>query len=356
MDNNDDRNNYTDRLKAINEPLLVWYAAHARELPWRSEPAPYRVWISEIMLQQTRVEAVRSYFDRFMRALPDVAALAAVDDDRLMKLWEGLGYYSRARNLKKAAQRVMETYGGVIPSEPEELLTLPGIGDYTAGAIASIAFGRAVPAVDGNVLRVISRLLASRGDITKATTKKQITQFLSETMPRSRCGDFTQALFEVGALICVPNGAPKCGECPLRSLCLAADQELTAEIPVKTAAKPRRVEERTVCIFERGGEVALRRRPPEGLLASLYELPNAEGKLEPDEVIAAFGLTSGTVLEIEPLPAAKHIFSHVEWRMIGYRLRLNGDFPTGCIAADKEKLDTTYALPNAFAAYKRFIC
>ncbi|MCC8061496.1 MAG: NUDIX domain-containing protein, partial [Clostridiales bacterium] len=234
--------------------------------------------------------------------------------------------------------------------------TLPGIGDYTAGAIASIAFGRAVPAVDGNVLRVISRLLASRGDITKVTTKKQITQLLSEIMPHSRCGDFTQALFEVGALICVPNGAPKCGECPLRPLCLAADQGLTAEIPVKAAAKPRRVEERTVCIFERGGEVALRRRPPEGLLASLYELPNAEGKLEPDEVIAAFGLTSGTVLEIEPLPAAKHIFSHVEWRMIGYRLRLNGDFPTGCIAADKEKLDTTYALPNAFAAYRRFIC
>ncbi len=267
----------SDRLRAMNRPLLAWYEAHARVLPWREDPEPYRVWISEIMLQQTRVEAVKPYFERFMEALPDAAALASVEDDRLMKLWEGLGYYNRARNLKKAAIEIQERFGGRMPSEYEDLLSLPGIGSYTAGAIASIAFGRPVPAVDGNVLRVISRVTASREDILKASTKRWMEEELRRTMPQDAASAFNQGLIEIGAIVCVPNGPPKCGACPLASICLARKQDLIGEIPVKTPPKKRRLEERTVLILEHAGQVGLRKREDTGLLASLYELPNVEG-------------------------------------------------------------------------------
>ncbi len=338
------------RLRAVARPLLAWYGEHARVLPWRSAPSGYRVWISEIMLQQTRVEAVKPYFERFVTELPDVRALAEVPDDRLMKLWEGLGYYSRARNLKKAAQLVTERYGGELPKDYESLLALPGIGSYTAGAIASIAFGQAVPAVDGNVLRVVSRVLASRDDILKQATKKRLERLLAETMPRERTGDFNQAFIEVGAVVCVPNGEPKCGECPCFSLCLARQRGLTEVIPVRTPAKARRIEERTVCLLECGRQVVLRRRAATGLLASLYELPNEEGHLAADHLAETFGFSPEAVIDIERLPDARHIFTHVEWRMIGYRVRLK-KLPPGCIAAGREELETVYALPNAFGKY-----
>lgn len=343
------------RLEAMNRPLLAWYEQHARILPWREEPEPYRVWISEIMLQQTRVEAVKPYFERFMTALPDVAALAHVEDDRLMKLWEGLGYYNRARNLKKAAGIIMEMYGGKIPSKYDELLKLPGIGSYTAGAIASIAFGQPVAAVDGNVLRVISRVTASREDILKASTKRWMEEQLKASMPAKRASDFNQGLIEIGAIICVPNGQPKCGECPLESICLASKQGLTGVIPVKTPPKKRRMEERTVCILEYENQVGIRKREDSGLLASLYELPNVEGHLRKEQLSEAFGIPLETVAEITPLPEAKHIFSHVEWRMIGYRVRLNQGIPHGYITADKDELKTVYALPNAFGRYTKLI-
>ncbi len=343
------------RLRAMNRPLLAWYEEHARILPWRESPQPYRVWVSEIMLQQTRVEAVKPYFERFLAALPDIKALAAVPEDRLMKLWEGLGYYNRARNLKKAACVIEEQYGGQMPSEYEELLKLPGIGSYTAGAIASIAFGKPVPAVDGNVLRVISRVTASREDILKASTKRWMEEHLRETMPKERASHFNQGLIEIGAIVCVPNGAPKCEECPLASICLAARQGLIGEIPVKTPPKKRRVEERTVCILEQGSRVGIRRREESGLLASLYELPNVEGHLKPEELYEAFGLTEGAVEEITALPEAKHIFSHVEWRMIGYRIRLKNTIPQAYISVEKDDLKQVYALPNAFGRYTKLI-
>ena len=345
----------TDRIRAINRPLLNWYRSHARILPWREEPKPYRVWISEIMLQQTRVEAVKPYFERFIEALPDISSLAEVDDDRLMKFWEGLGYYNRARNLKKAAQIIVNEYGGQMPSEYEELLKLPGIGSYTAGAIASIAFGQAVPAVDGNVLRVISRVTASYEDILKASTKKWMENQIRETMPRNEAGDFNQALIEIGAIVCVPNGHPKCSECPLESICLAGQQKLWQEIPVKTSPKKRRIEEKTVCILEYRDQVALKKRKGEGLLASLYELPNEDGFLNEENLSEAFGIPAGTILEIEPLPEAKHIFSHVEWRMRGYRIRLSDLIPEHYIFAGKEELKTVYALPGAFNRYTKLI-
>lgn len=343
------------RLRAMNGPLLSWYEEHARVLPWRENPEGYRVWISEIMLQQTRVEAVKPYFERFLEALPDVHALAEVEDDRLMKLWEGLGYYNRARNLKKAAGMIVEEYGGIMPETYEELLKLPGIGSYTAGAVSSIAFGHPVPAVDGNVLRVISRVTASREDILKASTKKWMENHLRETMPKDRASHFNQGLIEIGAIVCVPNGQPHCGECPLESICLARKQNLISEIPVKTPPKKRRLEDKTVCILEWENQIGLNKREDTGLLASLYELPNREGHLSPQEIPKAFGLDPDTIVELESIGTAKHIFSHVEWHMIGYRVLLKSEIPKAYIAAKKEELKTTYALPNAFGKYTKLI-
>lgn len=350
----------TDRLRAMNGPLLAWYEEHARVLPWREDPKPYRVWISEIMLQQTRVEAVKPYFERFMEALPDVWALAEVEDDRLMKLWEGLGYYNRAHNLKKAAQVLVDQYDGQMPADYEVLLGLPGIGSYTAGAIASIAFGIPVPAVDGNVLRVISRVTASYEDILKQSTKRWMEAGLGRTMPRDRASHFNQGLIEIGAIVCVPNGQPHCGECPLESVCLARKQGLIDELPVKTPPKKRRIEERTVCIIEGfapegGRRIGIRKRDDSGLLASLYELPNVEGYVGQEALAEAFGLASEQIVHMEKLPEAKHVFSHVEWRMIGYRILLNGALPEAYLAVRTEELKERYPLPNAFGRYTKLI-
>lgn len=314
-------------LKQICGPLLDWYHKNRRILPWREEATPYRVWISEIMLQQTRVEAGRGYFERFTAQLPDVEALANVEDEQLMKLWEGLGYYNRARNLKKAAGIVMEQYGGEIPPSYEELLKLPGIGPYTAGAISSIAFGIAAPAVDGNVLRVVSRIMERRDDIAQASVKKAMEEELGEIMPREKPGDFNQALMELGAIVCIPNGAPKCGECPVSGLCRSRAAGTQEEIPVKKSKKERRIEEKTVLILiDDAGRMALRRRPEKGLLSGLWELPSLEGTLNAEQVKEALE-KAGVALadgDIEGTADSKHIFSHVEWRMKGYRIRVQG--------------------------------
>lgn len=344
-----------ERLRAINKPLLNWYESHARILPWREEPLPYRVWISEIMLQQTRVEAVKPYFERFMEALPTVQDLANVSEDRLMKLWEGLGYYNRAKNLQKSARMIIEEFGGEIPSQFEELLKLPGIGTYTAGAISSIAFDKPVPAVDGNVLRVLSRLLGSKEDILKQSTKRWMEQELAKTMPQTRASHFNQGLIEIGAIVCVPNGQPKCDSCPLASLCIARKEHLIGEIPVKTPPKKRRIEERTVLILETNQMVAIRKRPDQGLLASLYELPNVEGHYEIDMLEKEFLLEGIPILEIEALPKAKHIFSHVEWHMIAYRVILKDVLSENYLFIEKEQLKIQYPLPNAFAKYTKLI-
>lgn len=345
----------TERLRRINKPLLAWYKACARSLPWRENAHPYRVWISEIMLQQTRIEAVIPYFERFMRELPDVEALAGVEDDRLMKLWEGLGYYNRAKNLKKAAGVIVSQYKGQMPSGFSDLIKLPGIGSYTAGAIASIAFNETVPAVDGNVLRVVSRILASREDILRPSTKKRMERILAEIMPEGAAGSFNQSLMELGERICVPGGQPKCRECPVQEICLARVHSLTEEIPVKTPPKKRRIEDRTVCILEYRGQIGLRRRDETGLLASLYELPNVEGRLTREQVFEIFHLDLHDVIRAEQLPEAKHIFSHVEWHMTGYWIELKKELGKEYIAAEKQELKTIYPLPNAFGRYTKLI-
>ncbi|MCD8096781.1 MAG: A/G-specific adenine glycosylase [Lachnospiraceae bacterium] len=345
-------------LEQIVRPLLTWYDEHARSLPWREEPTPYRVWVSEIMLQQTRVEAVRPYFERFLQALPDVRALSACPEDELLKLWEGLGYYNRARNLKRATQIIVEEYDGQFPADYEALLGLPGIGSYTGGAIASIAFGIPVPAVDGNVLRVLSRLMASYDDILKQSVKRDFERRIQEIIPRERAGDFTQALIEIGALVCVPNGKAKCAKCPLASLCRARALGVVDELPRKKKPKERRIEERTVLVLREGSRVAIRKRPPKGLLAGLYELPNVEGKMTEREVLETLRRWGLAPLRILPLADAKHVFSHVEWHMSGYAVSLEetDDMEeSGLLFIEAEETQERYPIPAAFAAYAGYM-
>lgn len=340
-----------DRLKAAEKPLMAWYKENARELPWRKKPEAYRVWISEIMLQQTRVEAVKPYFSRFMEALPDVKELAFVEEETLLKLWEGLGYYNRARNLQKAARVCVEEYAGQLPASYERLLALPGIGSYTAGAIASIAFGLPEPAVDGNVLRVLSRLFESRDDIGKQSVKRQMEQELREVIPKELPGDFNQALIELGALVCIPSGEPLCSQCPFSTLCLAKRHQTTGEIPVKAGKKERRREEKTIFIIEYEDKAAIRKRSAKGLLASLYEFPNLPGHLKEEEVPEALAIGREDILSIEPLPEAVHIFSHVEWHMTGFRVMIKRELPQQYPMKQVEEIFEKYPLPNAFQAY-----
>ena len=339
-------------LNEITAPLLYWYQGAARDLPWRREPTPYHVWISEIMLQQTRVEAVKGYYARFLGAFPTVEALAAADDDALNKVWQGLGYYSRARNLKKAAVALVRDFGGQLPADHSALLTLPGIGAYTAGAIASIAFGLPTPAVDGNVLRVVTRLCADDSDITKQTTKDAVTDALEAIYPRTPedAAMMTQALMELGATVCVPNGAPHCAECPLASLCCAHAEGTELNYPNKPPKKGRTLVDKTVFLLRCGDRYAIRQRPDEGLLAGLWEFPSVDRHLAPEEVVGYLQTLGLTAAEVTQLPDAKHIFTHIEWHMRGYEVRVREEIPS-YVWADVDEIQDIYSIPSAFKAF-----
>ena len=409
-------------LKLLVEPLQTWFLEHKRVLPWREHPTGYYVWISEIMLQQTRVEAVKPYFDRFIKELPTIEALAYCPEDKLLKLWEGLGYYNRVRNLKVAANQILEEYHGRMPSEYEDLIKLKGIGSYTAGAISSIAFGKPVPAVDGNVLRVISRVTADDSDIMKQSVRKNMEAHLLALM-RNQTGDlkeerkkqttnadlvsrcnlvipqiFNQALMELGAMVCVPNGAPHCEICPWKDLCEAKKQNRIGELPVKKKAKQRKIEQKTVLIVKDGEQVALHKRPNKGLLAGLYELPNIEGYLSEEEVTQYLRKEGYEPIRIQKACEAKHIFSHVEWHMKGYvvflqakeyesdiqkkdvsnknmlemtdskQITINETLGLGSVKREQEKADKNdwifvdvdetkqhYAIPSAFVKYAEYL-
>ncbi len=339
-------------LAALSLPLLRWYRANARDLPWRQTDDPYRIWISEIMLQQTRVAAVLGYYERFLAAFPSVEALASAPEDRLMKLWEGLGYYSRVHNLQKAARLVAEQFAGHFPASYESLLALPGIGEYTAGAIASAAFGLPEPAVDGNVLRVITRLTDCHDDIMSPAVKRAVREQLRAVIPSSAADIriFNQATMELGATVCVPNGPPKCEVCPAAAFCLGHIRSTAESLPVKAPKRKRRVEEKTVFLLLQEGRVALRRRPDTGLLAGLWEFPNLDGALDEPTAASAveeWGLTPADWLE---QIAAKHIFTHIEWLMTGYVLRVTGNCPEDFFWADAAALKE-HAVPSAFARY-----
>lgn len=343
-------------LKRIAAPLLKWYDGHARVLPWREQPTPYRVWVSEIMLQQTRVEAVKPYFERFIRELPGIRDLAEVPEDRLMKLWEGLGYYNRVRNMQKAAGILVEENNGEMPPDFDRILKLPGIGRYTAGAIASIAFGIPRPAVDGNVLRVLSRVQKSYEDIMKQSVRRKMEEQVQMVIPKKRAGDFNQSLIELGAIVCVPNGAPKCEECPLRSLCMAHEAGVELELPKKAPPKKRKIEDRTVLVLLSDNQAALRKRPSKGLLAGLYELPNLEGRYDSDEILEYVKGLGLSPIRIWPLPEAKHIFSHIEWHMAGYAVKIEEpeQVPEGFFFVEKEQMEEHYSIPAAFGAYTEY--
>lgn len=335
-------------LENIEQPLLSWYDGNARVLPWRERPDPYKVWVSEIMLQQTRVEAVKPYFDRFLSVLPNIASLAAVSEEKLLKLWEGLGYYNRARNLQKTAKIVLERFNGKLPAEYEQLLTLPGIGEYTAGAIASIAYQKPVPAVDGNVLRVITRVLASFDNISLPETKRDIRQRLLNIIPHDRPGDFNQALMELGATVCLPNGTPMCLLCPLREECQSFLEGLTDQIPVKNRKKERKIEQRTLLILYHSGKVLLQKRKKKGLLANLWEYPNYLGKMTRKQVSEELDRQGIRPIKIEKCGTAKHIFTHVEWHMQGYFIQAEN---RGNIVGEwvsLEDMKQNFALPSAY--------
>lgn len=343
-------------MENIAPALLDWFYKNRRILPFREDPTPYHVWLSEVMLQQTRVSAVLPYYERFLAALPDIPALAACDEEKLHKLWEGLGYYSRVRNLQKAAKIVCEQYGGQLPADYAALRALPGIGDYTAGAIASISFGIPVPAVDGNVLRVFSRLYNDPGVITDPKVKKAFTARVMEHQPPEKAGDYNQALMELGALVCVPNGAPLCEQCPLARLCQARAAGTALSLPQKAAPKARKLEDLTVALVESPAGFLIQRRPEKGLLAGLWQPLLWEGAAMTAEQLPAALTALGIhgITEVQPIPKAKHIFSHIEWRMTGYTVTVEAQpAPDGWIWATREQLQTEYTLPGAFKAYKK---
>lgn len=336
------------------DDLLVWYDANARELPWRNQSNPYYTWVSEIMLQQTRVEAVKGYFARFIHALPTIEHLAKASPDQLLKLWEGLGYYNRVRNMQKAAITVVEQYNGELPKDYHALLSLSGIGTYTAGAIASIAYQIPVPAVDGNVLRVTKRLTGSYDDIMLPKIKKELETDMLKIMPATRSGDLNQAIMDLGATVCIPNGKPLCSQCPLSHNCKAFQENLTDVLPVKSSKKSRRLEDKTVFLFSCNGEYALHQRMEKGLLAGLWEFPNVNEKLTLEKLEQLLEEHGVSRYELELLGPGKHIFSHVEWHMIGYRITLeekNIDLFDELVWASKELIREQYALPTAFKTY-----
>ena len=341
--------------------LLKWYDENRRILPWREDPTPYHVWLSEIMLQQTRVDTVIDYYHRFLKELPDVKALAEAEEELLLKLWQGLGYYSRIRNMHKASLQVMEDFGGKIPSDPKELQKLSGIGPYAAAAIASIAFGVPVPSVDGNLLRVFARTTGYEDSIRTPAAKKLAESHYRTLLPEDRPGDMNQALMDLGATICLPNGAPLCSHCPWTGFCEAFRSGRQEELPAKDEKKSRKIEKRTIFLIEDGSGTGrpaygIRKRPAKGLLANLWEFPGARGHLTEKEACGFCGDLGFQVKEISSLPKARHIFSHVEWDMIGYRVRIQTPAPgTDLTFATKEEMEQNYSIPTAFSSYYRLL-
>ena len=345
----------TDRMV---DPLLTWFGESARVLPWRQNPTAYNVWISEIMLQQTRVEAVKPYYDRFMKLFPDVYALANAEDEVLLKAWEGLGYYNRVRNLKKAAVEICEIYDGKMPDSYEKIIGLSGIGSYTAGAVLSIAYNKKVPAVDGNVLRVLSRIRGDYRDVLDGKVKKDMEDDVRSFMPKEASA-FNQAMMELGAMVCVPNGSPKCEECPVAEFCYSKANGCWNELPVKKPKKKRTIEEKTILIIQDGNKTVLKKRPKDGLLAGMYEFPMLEGVKSKEEVLAYLKEEGFQMLHIKKAPGAKHIFSHKEWHMQGYIIKVDELEPFSgkeeFLFVETKEAEEKYPLPSAFKVYTKYL-
>lgn len=332
---------------ALPEKIIRWFQENKRELPWRRDRNPYPVWLSEIMLQQTRIQTVIPYYLRFIEAFPTVEALARAEDDRVLKLWEGLGYYSRARNLHRAAKEITDQHGGTFPKTYAELKKLPGIGDYTAAAVASICYDEPSPAVDGNVIRVLARVCAmSDEDIHSPQSRKQLTAMLKAVYPETHSGDFTQGLMELGEVICVPNGMPLCGDCPASSLCMAFQTGKTADIPVPKRKPERKKQDITVFILRDGDTLALNRRGP-GLLHGMWEFPNTEGHLSETAALLQTNRWGLTPKAVTQTLRKKHIFTHIEWDILVYHIETdhqNDSFQW----VPQIVMQEQYSLPTAF--------
>ncbi len=339
--------------KQLPDTLLPWYKQNARELPWRQDTEPYHVWISEIMLQQTRVEAVWAYYLRFLEQLPGIRDLAEVSESQLFKLWEGLGYYNRARNLQKAARMIETQYGGHFPNQYENIRALPGIGPYTAGAIASICFNQPYAAVDGNVLRIITRMTENDAPIDRMQTKTEIAAQLEKVYPKNNCGQFTQALMELGATICTPK-SPKCTECPANGFCRAYANGTVPQYPVKQPKKDKRLENRTVFLLQCGEQYAITKRTESGLLSGLWQLPNVLGEMDVNHA-----LNTADTFGVQPVELYKqmhrvHIFTHIKWQMTCYHI-LCANKTSDFVWATAQELQTDYALPTAFRMFFEFL-
>ena len=336
-------------LSRLPQAVLGWYEKNKRILPWRQTRDPYKIWVSEIMLQQTRVEAVKGYYSRFLEALPTVQALAVCDDDALHKLWEGLGYYSRVRNMKKCAQVVCARYGGQFPRDREAILDLPGIGPYTAGAVCSIAFDLPTPAVDGNVLRLVSRLRDDDRPIDTPKVKEEVTEGLAKIYPKE-AGAFTQALMELGATLCGPNREPQCEMCPCKDFCLGYARGTAKNLPVKSPKRPKRTEEKTVYILRCGDRYALRKRENKGLLAGLWEFPNIPGHFSPEASLKELEKLGFRPMQLEKILGRKHIFTHIVWDMQGVYAEVQEEAPAFVWMTAKE-IEASAALPTAFRLF-----
>lgn len=340
---------------ALAFEVLEYYRNHRRILPWRENPQPYYIWLSEVMLQQTRVDTVIPYFERFISTLPDIAALSEAKEEVLLKLWEGLGYYSRVRNLQKAAKMLVTEYGGKLPSEKRELMKLPGIGAYTAGAISSIAFGKKETAVDGNLIRIGSRLMAYEGSISNADGKKKMEEFWEKLLPEEKAGDFNQAVMDIGARICLPNSVPLCDLCPLNTFCTACQNGNPMDYPKKELKKARKVEEKTVFLLFLEDRIALEKREDTGLLAGMWQFPMTTGHLSEEEALKWIEGRGLYAVRIQSGPSAKHIFSHIEWRMVSWQIRLDPfrvcENCSELFWTEREQIDQL-ALPTAFKRYR----
>ena len=338
---------------SLAERLLGWYAAGHRALPWRQDHEPYHVWLSEIMLQQTRVEAVKGYYARFLSELPDIAALAACEENRLTKLWEGLGYYSRVRNLQKAARVIMVQHGGAFPRKYAEIRALPGVGDYTAGAVASICFDVPEPAVDGNVLRVLSRVTQDTAPVTRPAVKKAYETALRPVYAANpgKRSELTQALMELGACVCVPNGAPKCDACPLRTVCLAEKERRVGFAPPSRRQKsPAASKKRRSSFFNAAGSTPCASGPRRVCFAGLWELPNVEGTLDAQQALALLDSWGLVPEELTRTRERTHIFTHVEWRMRCYDIRVS--MPADSFTwVSGTRFQQDIALPTAFRIF-----
>lgn len=337
-------------LAKMSKLIVEWYQNEEKNLPWKQDKEPYHIWISEIMLQQTRIEAVKRYYERFMEQLPTVYNLAQIEEEKLLKLWEGLGYYSRARNLKKAANMIMNEYNGIVPNKYEKLIKLPGIGEYTAGAIASISNNEKVTAVDGNVLRVMSRIIGSKENVLLPETKKKITKLVQEILPEE-AGDFNEGIMEIGEKICLPNGTPLCEKCPIEQFCYAKKNDVVKEIPVRVKDTKRKIEEKTVFVLcTENGKIAIRKRENRGLLAGLYELPNVDERVDKESARKWVENWNLKLLEIKAGKDKKHIFTHIEWKMKCYEV-IVAEENEAFIWVSKDQLEREYALPTAFMKF-----